>query len=139
MHTDVLDYTHVYLATKGLPVNVSVEQHGSRSRDHALEVRLTGWGGRRRRTMNGAGHAAYWDEWGYFLGRLFHWDEDMLAGTYHGAVDYHWQTAGRFADPFLPLEALHIHPYHRWIGERCQGCPAVCRRGHIPTAGGHDG
>jgi hypothetical protein len=105
---------------------------GSRSRDHAFEVKLLGSSSSRPNMGTASGDrfdrdefAATWDEWGIFLGVLFDRDPRMIAGGpngYVGAVDYDWQTGHRFNPdgngnhPDMPgmLSPAEQHKRHRW-------------------------
>jgi len=87
--------------------------HGSRSRDHAFDVILSGNSGRRS-GFGGDYEAASWDQWGIFLGFIFENDPDATCWAYKDAGDFHWQTGYRFED--LTLE--EATRFHKWsLGE----------------------
>src|SRR6476469_3650019 len=89
-----------------------LDDKGSRIRDHAFDVKLEAWegsdiNGTKRRRVNsgfaGAGTyiAATWDEWGFFLARVFELDPEALCGSksypvYDGADDFHAKTDNKF-------------------------------------------
>lgn len=116
LHTDKITGLDIYNAAKDLPgVVVAYTDHGSRSHDHAFEVRLEGNGTR-------AGYAtkdhqgATWDEWGVFIARLYQVDPNALWGSakhpvYDGADNFHYLTADRFYDGTMPTDT---HPRHKW-------------------------
>lgn len=125
LHTDVLDHGKVYdiigdLTKQGKITGVWAEHmwHGSRSRAHGFDLRLTAdpRKGRRRFTNSGyAGatdgeYAATWDEWGIILAALYEADPNMTGDYYADAEHYHWSTGNRFRDGG-PAET---HDTHRW-------------------------
>lgn len=67
-----------------------ISQHGSRKRDHAFEIKLSG--SSRYAAQGGQWKAATWDEWGVFL--MFILDRDPIAvcGQYNGRADFLRQT-----------------------------------------------
>lgn len=99
-------------------VSHSTTEHGSRIRDRAFEVKLTGNSPRRPNGGVRPGtddHAATWDEWGMFLAYLFKIDPNMVAGdsgrpAYDGAENFHAATGGRFET----LTADDQHRSHKW-------------------------
>lgn len=107
--------------------------HGSRSRDHAFDVILSGNSGRRA-NFGGDWEAASWDQWGIFLGRIFKDDPDAHCWAYKDADDFHWMTGGRFHS----LTLKDATRFHKWnLGEydgysstsRCRhaNCSAIRR------------
>jgi hypothetical protein len=110
IHTDHISYTdlHDALRVAGLSaLYAEVSSHGSRSRHHSFNVKLTADAGRdrngkKRRLENsgqyGAGYnfAATYDEWGYWLAELFERDPDMTATYYKSRDDFHAQTGGKY-------------------------------------------
>lgn len=106
----------------------STTEHGSRIRDRAFEVKLTGTSNRRpnnRGAHGGWDHAATWDEWGMFFAYLFKIDPEMVVGdsgrpTYDGANNFHAATGCRFES----LTADSQHKSHKWehIGARLFEC-----------------
>ena len=84
IHTDHLTESNIYNAARFARVDVvKLARHGSRSRDHAFDVKLEG---ESRRRPNGgcsgagyaSGYAATWDQWGVFLAILFDVDPGMF-------------------------------------------------------------
>lgn len=135
IHTDTLTSTDIYAATRAAGMTgVSTEftSHGSRKRDHAFNVTLTGnsprtansgrWG-----ASDSLDKAATWDEWGMFLAALYAIDPNMDATYYADAADFHRKTGDRF----LNLTAPYQHRTHNWtydaniIGQACKSCEAV--------------
>lgn len=133
IHSDIIHPSDFYKVVRDLPgVNVDVTKHGSRARNVAYELRLTGTS--TRRTMDGADQAATWDEWGVVFARLFDIDSNALAGSqkhpaYDGAGDFHYKTGTRFEELEMPEDT---HPQHRWeysLGATsCTKCSATMRR-----------
>ena len=135
IHTDTLTSTDIYAATRAAGmtgVSATFTSHGSRKRDHAFNVNLTGTSSRPLNTGKyGADQsgdtAATWDEWGMFLAALYAVDPDMDATYYADAADFHRQTGDRF----LNLTAPYQHENHNWvydaniIGQACKSCEAV--------------
>lgn len=107
-------------------------ERGSRSRDRAFEIVLTGSSAHRGQSGDRDYAAATWDEWGVFLGALFAADPNArVAGIYEGRDDYDWQTGERFLPDDLP-ETLCKR--HRWesggygsFESECKRCGAVRR------------
>ena len=102
IHTDTLTMSDVYVAARFARADVvDFTEHGSRSRDHAFNVKLEG---ESRRHPNGgasgrdyaSGYAATWDQWGVFLSVLF--DLDPTAHTPHdkGREAFTARTGERF-------------------------------------------
>lgn len=108
-------------------------QHGSRSREYAFEVRLTGessrWPNGGRDTDGGK--AATWDQWGVFLAALYRTDPQLVCWAYNGAYEFHMRTAERFLwgktlQNGWPEDA---HGDHSWEwGHWAWGAGAQCRR-----------
>lgn len=101
LHTDKITFRDIYDATRkaGGGVSCDSDRKGSRSRDHAFEVRLTGTSPRRPNSgRSGAGdeYAATWDEWGMFFAHLYEVDPEMKCWAYDDAEDFHFKTAARF-------------------------------------------
>jgi hypothetical protein len=110
LHTDVLTGITLYSAMVGVgdDVYLGFTRHGSRKRDHAFEVSLTGHGKRHTRTKNtgtrgaimGDGYAeraATWSDWGRFLAALYELDPDMDATYYTSSGDFDAKTHCLFA------------------------------------------
>lgn len=83
---------------------------GSRKRDHAFDVILSGSGAHRSQYREQDYPAATWDEWGIFLAWIFRRDESADATYYKGADDFHWQTGDRFRT----LTPSRQHKLHKW-------------------------
>lgn len=105
IHSDIIIGHEFYdsaLIIPGGDVAAEYTRHGSRSRDHAFEVSLTGHGERHTRTKAGnEGKAATWDDWGFFIAALFEIDPNAFWGsasyqTYEGARHFHILTCDRF-------------------------------------------
>lgn len=100
IHSDTL--TNRDLANAATIARVSFdkwEDKGSRKRDHAFEVTLTGESRRRPNSGNvGASdaYAATWDQWGVFLAVLFSIDPAMVTPYYKDATEFHYRTRDRF-------------------------------------------
>lgn len=80
--------------------------HGSRSRDHAFEVKLGSdikiKGDGRRWTNSGTygkggNYAATYDEWGWLIAEIFEQDPEAIFGNYDGRDDFHRQTKYAYA------------------------------------------
>lgn len=74
-------------------------QRGSRTHDHAFEVKLEGASRRRPNGGSsgaGSGYAATWDQWGVFLGHIFRLDENAKCWAYTDADEFHYRTNNRF-------------------------------------------
>ena len=88
--------------------------HGSRSRDHAFDVTLSGNSGRRA-SFGRDYEAASWDQWGIFLGFIFENDPDAVCWAYKDAEDFHWKTGDRFR---TLLNSKDAKRFHKWgLGE----------------------
>ena len=85
----------------------AITVHGSRSRDHAFEVQLGTWdktsGPTKSRHfknsgVNGASHvyAASYDEWGWFIARVFQADPTAIFGPYNGLEDFNVKTKNAY-------------------------------------------
>lgn len=106
--------------------------HGSRKRDRAFDVILTGgsihanhW------TRSGEYRAATWDQWGVFLGALYRQDAAMVS-AYQSADHFLWSTNGRYSGAFFVPCLLHKwqHEYDRYAAhghQTCAKCGAVRR------------
>jgi hypothetical protein len=144
IHTDTLSYADVYAAAEraGNGVNVTATRRGSRKRDHAFNVYLTGTSSRRPNSQSGDyahdGHAATWDEWGMFLAELFRRDPAAtVPGVYETAEHFRWATGARF-DTLTP-DQQHGAAGHRWEYEQVAGrsysvATCVGRKGYTCTA-----
>lgn len=117
IHTDTITAFDIHAAARAAGmtgVDATFTSHGSRKRDHAFNVNLTGTSSRRPNTGKYGAvsdeHAATWDEWGMFLAALYAVDPDMDATYYADAADFHRQTHDRFHN----LTAPYQHRNHDW-------------------------
>jgi len=147
LHTNTIELHQVHQAAHVARADITVSVHGSRKRDHAFEVHLTGES--RRRPQGGSSngeYAATWDQWGVFLAHLFAIDPTMTCYAYRDAHDYAGKTADRFGAPedvmtsegykreFVaygwPEDAHGDHTF-RYVGrhgeQSCTKCSAVQR------------
>jgi len=97
----------------------TLSHHGSRTHDHAFEVRLGGSGGRNNTGLYGAGDycGATWDEWGAVMGAIYMLDPAARWGgaknpQYADAEDFHFKTRNRFKAGILPADT---HARHKWV------------------------
>jgi len=135
LHTDLITELDIHAATGGLPnVYADVFSHGSRSRERAFEVRLTGNGYRVNSGNRGAGfeNGATWDEWGVFLARLFEVDPHAFWGSatrpvYPSRQVFHQITGNRFREGELPADTHRRHTWEVHIPRlrECIRCSAV--------------
>ena len=124
IHTN-LTSAEMHTLTYGIDgVDIEWTEHGSRSRARAFDFHLVAVERKGRRRSNsghyGAGYdyAATWDEWGIVFARLFALDSDADCYAYHGAADYHFKTAQRFArfGKMIQVEPVSIHVRdQRWV------------------------
>lgn len=131
IHANTLTDADVYAAARLARVELATfTRHGSRSRDHAYEIKLTG---ESRRRPNGGSYdneyAATWDQWGVFLAALFNADASIKCWAYDGAFDFHQRTMYRFEDGW-PADAHGDHTF-RYNGtpyqQECTKCSAIQR------------
>jgi len=93
-------------ATVATGANVYVErceEHGSRSRARAYDVKLSGDGTLSKRRTNAGTryapqteYAATWDQWGWFLAHLFSVDPTIKCWAYAGLDDFNARTDHKF-------------------------------------------
>ena len=131
IHTDVLTRHHIHAAMREVGVNRIAEgkesltlgtmvdrcdERGSRQRERGFDVTLVHDGTRNNRRRNPGTsrdrsvqwdeYAAPYDDWGWWLARLYELDPDMVAGQYENAAHFHQVTRGRFSEwpdaPFNP-------------------------------------
>lgn len=114
IHSDHLDILEVRKAATVAGVDFTRLGHkGSRSREFAFDVILTGSSPRRQN--GGEDPAATWDEWGIFLAALFTVDPDMVTTYYESAEHFHWSTGGRFLPGNLrPSTQCTRRAGHKW-------------------------
>lgn len=138
IHTNTLDHSDIYAAARAAGATLEVSsRHGSRSHDHAFEVKLTG--NSRRRPNGGSGayggddYAATWDQWGVFLGLIFDADPSIVTPYDKSRSDFHMRTDWRFSDLdpaniTIPLD--HDHHF-KFMGtpreQECTKCDAIQR------------
>jgi len=126
LHTDTLTYGDVWDAARGLGLFLDVlTEHGSRSRDHAFEVTLSGSSSRKSQAGNGDYPAATWDEWGALMGALYLIDPKAIWGSakgwgYKDAADFNRQTQWRFSEGIVPADT---HQQHRWQYDHATSSP----------------
>jgi hypothetical protein len=125
IHSDSLDTLEVRKAARLAGVGFTrFDLKGSRSRENAWDVILTGDSGRRQN--GGEDEAASWDQWGIFLGHLFRLDSDLKTPYYGSADEFIWKTGGRFTPDFTPADC---HRNHKWGW----GQPNVTHRYSVAT------
>jgi hypothetical protein len=107
LHTDILTYADLRDALRetGLSARcVSFDadawptEHGSRKRARRFDFKLTASTGYGRRYRNSGTHGAatewaedrapLYDEWGAFLGEIFHRDPNAVTDSYNGAEEF---------------------------------------------------
>lgn len=112
IHANALTVRNVHAAALKAHVNVvKLDQFGSKSRDHAFEIGLSGSGAHRTQYTDLDYPAATWDEWGMFLAYLYRCDDSIvIPRAYSDESDFHWQTDGRFRK----LWPADQHKLHRW-------------------------
>ena len=100
IHTDRLTRDDIYRAARIARVDLATfDNKGSRSKEHAFDVKL---GGESRRRPNGgdsgagSGYAATWDQWGVFLAVLFDIDPNMVTPYYANVWNFDSKTDYRF-------------------------------------------
>ena len=132
LHTDTITLEHLNAAVRAIPgksVTMEWSTHGSRSKAHAFEIGLEGYGDRhtRQRNYGDGGMAATWDDWGFFIAYLYEIDDDAFWGSasykvYENAWKYHALTFDRFNIasedfPANPLPALKMRELARLRSE----------------------
>lgn len=111
IHTDTLTEREIRAAAARFNLYPEVlTKHGSRKRDHAFEVQLSGSSS--RKAQSGEWNAATWDEWGAFIGYLFSLDSEATMSYYESAEAFHRYTCNRFQSGMLPADT---HNQHRWV------------------------
>jgi len=104
IHSNTLTYSDLAWSARIARADYEIDKTGSRSRDHAFTVHLTGESRRspNRRGKNEPGtKAATWDQWGVFIAMLFSKGPDMVVGSvaypyYEDSDDFHYRTGNRF-------------------------------------------
>lgn len=128
IHTDTLTLNDLRLGADLARVQFTrLSEHGSRSRDHAFDITLTGES--KRHQNGGPDKAATWDQWGVFLAWLFYIDPNAKMWAYDGVGEFHRKTDWRF-DNGWPTDAHGDHTF-RYSGmpyqQQCTKCTAVTR------------
>lgn len=103
LHTDLILERHIRDAAKrwaGVGI-IRLDRHGSRKRDHAYEVQLSGNGVTGGMHGNHGYRMATWDEWGMVLAALYRIDTELIAGPYphnhEGEYEsFDWSTGDRY-------------------------------------------
>lgn len=129
-HTDHVTYSNIYDAARAAGVSLDVcEEKGSRSRERAYKIVLSGDSPSRQNT-NGSDRernfAASWDQWGVFLAHLFHIDRDAHTGKhgYKSGNHFDYVTSDRFGSGQMPED---YHRRHTWDWN---GSVSECRSPH---------
>ena len=130
IHSDTLDMSALMHAAETARVLMTTnDRHGSKKRDHAYEVKLSGDSPFRQN--GGSDFAATWDQWGIFLNALWEADPDMTCGGYKDRKTFDYATGGRFRH----LTFENSHRRHRWqptyAYEAYCECGAVWRWDHL--------
>lgn len=103
IHSNTLTVQDLYTAARLAGADLDYTSHGSRSRHHAFEVRLTGNSHRRpnfwHKDPDPSVYAATWDQWGVFLGYLYAVDPDLITPYYVNPSDFDYKTDWRFDLP----------------------------------------
>lgn len=130
LHSDVLTVSHVNNAKNiardvmGGVLYLDVMRVGSRARERAFEVRLTGDGSQTARKQNtgysGASqeYSAGYASWGWLMAELYEADPDAIWGspgrpTYADREDFHHATGHRF-DTSLSVEDRRELGSNKW-------------------------
>jgi hypothetical protein len=138
IHSDTLTMHDIYDACRKAKVYAPVlENKGSRKRDRAFEVSLSGSSS--RPSQSHGEPAATWDEWGVFFAHLFYRDPNAFIGqkhwNYDGLAHFDYRTGFRFVwrpDTFNYMPS-DTHPQHKWRGDGtgegqfCTKCTAILR------------
>ncbi len=135
IHSDTLRVSDLNEAARIARVDMEFTTHGSRKRDHAFNVNLTGESRRRpnggNRGANSDAYAATWDQWGVFIAALFDVGPNASMTYYDGEQDFNYRTASRFTGVgFWPADAHGDHRF-KYDGipyeQSCTKCSAVQR------------
>src|SRR3954468_14793548 len=111
IHADTLTHRQIDTAARAAGVRfVRRNDHGSRTRDHAFDVILSG-DSPYRVNGNPDEFAASWDQWGIFLASIFSADESVtITRVYRDADHFHMITGDRFET----LTRADAHRLRRW-------------------------
>jgi hypothetical protein len=124
IHSDTLTYGDLAgAAGKAKVVFTTADQHGSRKRDHAWEVKLSG-DSPYRQAGNPEEFAASWDQWGIFLAELFRRDPAMTCGGYPDRGTFNLATGDRFF--WLEYGSAEYHRRHKWEPDGFYGAHCKC-------------
>jgi hypothetical protein len=110
IHTNTLGQLDIQNAAyKAGAYITELSRHGSRTHDHAYEVKLSGessW----RQMGNRDEYAASWDQWGIFLAELYDRDDSMTMRPWGDVDRFHNLTFSRFET----LTREQTHRRHKW-------------------------
>ena len=127
IHADTLTRSDIAACATEAGVGViKLKEHGSRSRNRAFEVALTGSGVDGGMYGNLDYPTATWDEWGVFLHYLFVRDGSItIPRVYKSHEHFNEITCYRFIDG----QPDDMHKRHRWVNVapyhfECKGCSA---------------
>ena len=141
IHSDTLLMGDLYDAVRAHGMTgvymLTLDQHGSRKRKRAFEVKLEGSSpyatnpGTAKWVDRGQDRprAATWDEWGIFIQALFEKDASAIIGDYHDDATFAYRTFGRF-ETLQHADQCRVHRW-KWEPERayseCSKCGAKTR------------
>lgn len=110
IHTELsaMHIINIAHAVPGVAI-AHIKRHGSRKRKNGIEIRL--WGTSPRRNMAKDGYAATWDEWGYFIERVFRADREAIVGRYPDYETFERVTKWRFEDDEFTPTPGHAHKW----------------------------
>lgn len=99
IHTDNISYATVRQAAAIAGVDCIIEARGSRKRDHAFEVALSGSSryATESKLFLHPVQGATWDEWGVFIDALFTAEPTAIIGQYKSRNDFLDQTSNAVA------------------------------------------
>jgi hypothetical protein len=110
IHSDFIEAADIRKAARFAGVGFTrFDLKGSRSREAAFDILLTGDSGRRQN--GGEDEAASWDQWGIVLGHLHRLDPNLKTPYYEGGDHFIWATGGRYTEDFT---AIDCHRQHLW-------------------------
>lgn len=134
IHSDSLEALDIRKAGRLAAVTFTrLDLYGSRSREAAFDVILSGDSGRRQ-NFGGPDEAASWDQWGIFLGHLFRLDPTLVTPYYGSADEFVWRTGNRFTPDFTPGNCHRAHSWgfgqpnvtHAYSVQTCERGKAAC-------------
>lgn len=101
---------------------IKMDHRGSKTRQHAYEIALSGRGVHGGMYGNLDYPTALWDEWGIALAAIFEADPTAHAGkVYESADHFHWVTGDRFRT----LTPSDVHLRHNWLSGDAAGRSAT--------------